>query len=154
MEQCFDAFHAKYTQRSGLTEYNDFSAAEEFVMADLKGRGIYMGDVLSVCNHTAAWWGEGDEKIWVDDDTFPSHFGTGTEDYYNASWGIDPFCSPFGGCAYREDRDGHPWTGWTSMTRTRSLDAIPFANRLLFHMEQESAFPGTADFNTTIYWYE
>ena len=36
-----------------------------------------------------AWWGEGDEKIYVDGEKFPSHFGTGTEDYYGYAW-----CSP------------------------------------------------------------
>jgi len=147
-------FHASYTERPGLTEYNTFFPAEEFVMADFHGRGIYMGDVLSINNYTNGWWGEGDEKIWTDADTFPSHFGTGSEDYYNASWGIDPFMSPFGGCSYKEDREGINYKGWTSMTRTRSLDSIPFSKRFLFHLEQESAFAGTADFNTTVLWYQ
>ena len=32
------------------------------------------------------WWGEGDEKFFVDDEKFPSTFGTGTEDYFGYAW--------------------------------------------------------------------
>ena len=54
---------------------------------DLKGRGVYVGDTLTIMNPVKRWWGEGDEKIWVDGEDFPSIFGTGTEDYYAYSWG-------------------------------------------------------------------
>ncbi len=51
------------------------------------------------------WWGEGDEKIYIDENDlkrkFPSHFGTGTEDYYGWAGGVVPtgkdvFSMPFG----------------------------------------------------------
>ena len=32
----------------------------------LKGRGVYVGDTLTIMNPVERWWGEGDEKIWVD----------------------------------------------------------------------------------------
>lgn len=32
------------------------------------------------------WWGEGDEKFFVDYEKFPSTFGTGTEDYFGYAW--------------------------------------------------------------------
>ncbi len=35
------------------------------------------------------WWGEGDEKFYVDGEKFPSWFGTGTEDFFGYAW-----CSP------------------------------------------------------------
>ncbi len=35
------------------------------------------------------WWGEGDEKLYVDGEKFPSWFGTGTEDFFGYAW-----CSP------------------------------------------------------------
>ena len=34
--------------------------------ADIKGKGVYAGDAVSVFNTVNAWWGEGDEKIFVD----------------------------------------------------------------------------------------
>ena len=48
---------------------------------------MYVGDTLTVMNPIPTWWGEGDAKIWVDGEKFPSIFGTGTEDYYAYFWG-------------------------------------------------------------------
>lgn len=60
--------------------------------------GLYRGDLLALFNHSRTWYGEGDEKIRVDGESFPSHFGTGVEDYYNGSWApVVPFHTPFGG---------------------------------------------------------
>ena len=38
-----------------------------------KGRGIYVGDTLTIMNPTETWWGEGDEKIYVDGEDLPIH---------------------------------------------------------------------------------
>ena len=58
---------------------------------------MYVGDCLTLFNTVYAWRGEGDEKIYVDGESFPSHFGTGTEDYYGYAW-----CRP-------ERFTGHPF---------------------------------------------
>ena len=48
----------------------------------LNGRGVYVGDGITLFNPDLYfWWGEGDEKVYVDHENFPSHIGTGTEDY-------------------------------------------------------------------------
>jgi hypothetical protein len=57
----------------------------EWNLNTIDGKGVFVGDVLAVYNHMYKWYGEGDQKIWVDNDSFPSEFGTGTEDYYNTS---------------------------------------------------------------------
>jgi len=119
---------------------------------EIKGRGIHVGDNLIVLNPHWSWWGEGDEKIYIDGDNdkrFPSHWGTGTEDYYGWAGGEvpnrkDEFSTPFlanvrvGGQHHpHEDRNGRaPFTrGYNICTRTRSLDATPFASRFKFDME-------------------
>ena len=56
----------------------------------INGKGIYVGDTLTVFNPLPSWYGEGTEKIWVDDDKRPSHMGTGTEDYYGYSYAPQP----------------------------------------------------------------
>ena len=64
----------------------------------IDGQGVYAGDTLAVMNPEADWWGEGDEKIWVDGEEFRSHFGTGTEDYYGYAYGggsTDLYQKPF-----------------------------------------------------------
>ena len=56
-------------------------------VAGIQGQGHLVGTVLDVENPpAAAWWGEGDEKIYVDGEAFPSLFGTGTEDYFGYAW--------------------------------------------------------------------
>ena len=37
----------------------------------LKGRGIYVGDTLTIMNPVESWWDEGDEKIFADGESFP-----------------------------------------------------------------------------------
>ena len=59
----------------------------DWTFVDIRGRGVFVGDAWTVLNPTQGWWGEGDEKIYVDGETFPSTFGTGTEDYYGYAWG-------------------------------------------------------------------
>ena len=88
------------------------------------GQGVYMGDTLCVVNPVKAWWGEGDEKIYVDGETFPSHFGTGTEDYYGYAWCTPEFFeSPF----HAQPRAQGPANfGHVTNTRVRLLDGIPF----------------------------
>ncbi len=100
----------------------------------LHGKGVYMGDGITLYNGGNAWWGEGDEKIYVDGESFPSHFGTGTEDYYGYAWChpntfIDhPYIAqPIG--------SGNYVMGYTVNHRHRGLDGIPFTQQLVFDME-------------------
>ncbi len=100
---------------------------------EVAGQGVYAGDMLAVLNPTTVWWGEGDEKIYVDGESFPSHFGTGTEDYYGYAWGDWHF---FEGPLHAQPRvDGPVTLGHTTVFRTRSLDAIPFARSFRMDME-------------------
>jgi hypothetical protein len=100
---------------------------------EVLGTGVFVGDTLAVANPVKTWWGEGDEKIYVDGETFPSHFGTGTEDYYGYAW-----CSPelFEAPFHAQPRcDGPDNYGHTTVSRVRSLDAIPFRESFRFDME-------------------
>ncbi len=115
------------------------------------GRGVLVGDVMSVYNPLRSWYGEGNEKIWVDGDTFPSHLGTGTEDYYNASWAPNPvFQTPFA----NHPRIDEPLSqGQNVYTRSRSLDAIPFTQSLKFDFEIITWNDSQVDYAATTYWY-
>jgi len=62
-----------------------------YVILDTKGRGHYIGCNLSVTNFQGTWWGEGDDMIWVDGYKWPPDLhGTGSEDYLNQAWGMQP----------------------------------------------------------------
>lgn len=113
----------------------------DYNLVKAEGTGLYVGDQFTVLNPEQGWWGEGDEKVYVDDDTFPSHFGTGTEDYYGWAGGVvpnpvDEFDEPF----LANVRVASPNSmGYNTCTRTRVLDAIPFKERLDFNIESSGS---------------
>lgn len=99
----------------------------------IDGQGVYVGDTLTIFNGGARWWGEGDEKIYVDGEDFPSHFGTGTEDYYGYAWcRPEAFSAPFHA---QPEGGGNLIGGFSVNSRYRALDAIPFKKSLKFDME-------------------
>ena len=56
---------------------------QNYLIADIEGKGHYVGCNLSVTNfQSTSWWGEGDDMIFVDGEPFPPCLhGTGSEDY-------------------------------------------------------------------------
>ena len=110
------------------------SMPQDINFVHIDGTGKYMGDALAVFNTSGSWWGEGDEKIYVDGETFPSHFGTGTEDYYGYAWCEPGVFSdhPFIGLPAGS---GNLGIGCTVNNRYRSLDAIPFEKSLDVNVE-------------------
>ena len=53
--------------------------------ADRRPRPVLRRDAARV-ESAGGWWGEGDEKFFVDGEKFPSTFGTGSEDYFGYAW--------------------------------------------------------------------
>ncbi len=97
------------------------------------GRGVFVGAAFAITNPVKNWWGEGDEKIYVDGESFPSHFGTGTEDYFGYAW-----CWPetFTHAYHNQPRcDGPGNYGHTAVNRWHVLDRIPFEHDFRFDME-------------------
>ena len=138
-------FHARWRP----DDVSPGSPFHDWNFVEVQGKGMLVGDSWTVLNLTDGWWGEGDEKIYVDEEydtaKFPSHFGTGTEDYYGWAGGVvptrnDEFATPFEANCQVGSAEVNSPRGFNVSTRTRMLDAIPFKNRLVFDME---ASPGT-----------
>jgi hypothetical protein len=146
-------FHSNWAMDRGIDNF----PTSNFNYISIQGAGVYVGDTLSITSFSEKWWGEGPEKILVDHESFPSHFGTGTEDYYGYAWGDRHFYdSPF--VSQPRLPEGPGFYGTTVNTRIRSLDAIPFRSALHFDMEvlPQTAFSGEfseMDFAVTTYWY-
>ena len=141
-------FHSTWRQQYPLPTrpFSDWNYIE------IKGRGVYVGDTLAIMNPVAKWWGEGDEKIWVDDEYFPSHFGTGTEDYYGYAWGgqsNDFYTKPF----HAQPQCGPKTFGHNTQTRTRVLDAIPFTKSLKLDMEVWHWADCNVAYAVATHWY-
>jgi hypothetical protein len=73
-------FHALYRQALPAT------AGKRLDLLSINGRGHYVGTVLSVIQNQPGWFGEGDEFLYVDGESYPSIQGTGSEDYFNDAW--------------------------------------------------------------------
>jgi Protein of unknown function (DUF2961) len=120
----------------------------------IEGQGVLAGDSLHIVNTVDAWWGEGDEKIYVDGESFPSHFGTGTEDYYGYGWCCpEPFGHPLHSQTVCEGKAfGNNW-GRTIVTRLRGLDSIPFTKKLVFDMELWHWAECFVNYSPCTFWY-
>jgi hypothetical protein len=115
------------------------------------GRGRFVGGALYILMPIRDWWGEGDEKIYVDGETFPSFFGTGTEDYYGYAW-----CSPelFVHAYHNQPRvDGPGNYGNSSVNRFHIIDDIPFQTSLKFDIENCYNSADSTTRATVSYWY-
>ncbi|RYF86707.1 MAG: DUF2961 domain-containing protein, partial [Chitinophagaceae bacterium] len=122
-----------------------------YLIADIKGKGHFVGVNYYVNSPSPIWYGEGDAKVWVDGDKFPSEFGTGLEDYYNTSWApVVLYQTPFAN-APRADTPGS--FGHNTFTRTRNLDGVPFKNYFRYDLEMLSWDGGLIDAAAVIYWY-
>lgn len=109
------------------------------------GQGLYVGSTSYLLNPNniptpyGSWWGEGDEKVFIDNDVVPSIFGTGSEDYYNYSWSSpDIFYFPYCG---QPRNDGPGNRGFVTNFRWHILDPLPFQNTIRFTMELNSHEP-------------
>jgi len=117
----------------------------------LKGEGVYMGTGLTVFNTANAWWGEGDEKVWVDNDTFPSFIGTGTEDYFGYAWCLPAKFSHF--LIAQPDGSGNFNPGMSVNLRYYLLDRIPFKDSLRFDMELWHWSKTIINYAPISFWY-
>jgi len=119
---------------------------------EVDGKGVFVGAAMYVANPVNNWWGEGDEKIYVDGEDLPSHFGTGTEDYFGYAWCCN---EPFTHAYHNQPRcDGPGNFGNTSVNRWHVIDRIPFEKDFRFDME---IWHHREDVNVTVaaasYWY-
>ncbi len=84
-------FHAMYRQ--------EFPCAmgKNYLLADIEGRGHYVGTIQSIYHSSPGWYGEGDDFFFIDGEKEPSLRGTGTEDYFCDAWGFRQQDGPFYG---------------------------------------------------------
>jgi hypothetical protein len=144
-------FGATWHEYRHIESRDEFGSPFDLNFIEIKGRGVYVGDQLTLFNNTYHWWGEGDEKIFVDGESFPSSFGTGSEDYYGYSFArSEPFSHPF--LSQPEGKGNTDW-GLTVNMRHRSLDAIPFNKSISSNIELWHWTKVPINFALTSYWY-
>ncbi|MBN2315050.1 MAG: DUF2961 domain-containing protein [Sedimentisphaerales bacterium] len=142
-------FHAKWHRDAFLPEDPERRAID-WTMLKTEGRGRFCGVMLHVWNPRGGWWGEGDEKFYVDGEKFPSTFGTGSEDYFGYAW-----CNPtlFQNC-YHNQTISMNNRGHISVNRWHVSDNIPFQTS--FEAAIEKYYPNEKPtlYASTVYWYQ
>lgn len=134
-------FHAKWRR-------DDPCKTFDWPLLETRGRGRYCGAMLTIWNPERGWWGEGDEKIWVDGERFPSTFGTGTEDYFGYAW-----CSTalFTNAYHNQTLcEGPGNKNYTSVNRWQITDNVPFQKSIKVTIEN---YARNKDYAATVYWY-
>lgn len=137
-------FHAQYRQEKAGTTF-------DYPLLEATGTGKLVGICLFPDNIHGGWWGEGDEKVYVDGEKFPSWFGTGSEDYFGDAWGIAHFANP---------SHGHPFRKIERMQgcyRWHLGDNIPFYKSFRMTIENYAALPSEQvknDYYSVAYWYQ
>jgi hypothetical protein len=136
-------FRARWRIDHGLHANFDPSQDIPYLLAN--GKGVCVGAAAYLYNPTSVpssygnWWGEGDEKIFIDHNQFPDFFGTGSEDYFNYAWSSSAiFAHAYCG---QPRNDGPANRGFVSNYRWHILDNIPFQKGLAFYMELMSHEP-------------
>ncbi len=140
-------FHAKWHRDALLPQ--DPARAIDWTLLSTEGRGRYVGTMLYVYNPKGSWWGEGDEKFFVDGETFPSTFGTGSEDYFGYAW-----CNPalFSRAVINQTISGGN-IGHISVNRWHIADNIPFQTRFDGYIEKYFPNDRPTQYAAMAYWY-
>ena len=97
----------------------------DWEMLKTEGRGRFCGVMLHVWNPRGGWWGEGDEKLFVDGEKFPSTIGTGSEDYFGYAWCNPNLFQKSYHCQTMDQKN----KGHQSVLRWHLIDNVPFQNR-------------------------
>ena len=144
-------FGASWHEYRHIQSRDEQDSPFDLNFVDIRGKGVYVGDMVTLYNNTYLWWGEGDEKIFVDGESFPSSFGTGTEDYYGYSFARpEPFSHPF---LSQPEGTGNTNWGLTVNERIRSLDAIPFEKSISSNIELWHWADVPINYALTAFWY-
>ena len=124
---------------------------EGYTVLETKGRGTFIGCNHSVLHFQGTWWGEGDDLIFIDDDTWPpSMHGTGGEDYFTQGWGMQKNAYPFCGSIIHEE----DMPGYQVSYRWHLADPVRFNEKLTVKLEHGHANHLRDDWSTTAYWYQ
>ncbi len=141
-------FHAKWHRDALLPA--DPERAIDWPIVKTDGVGRFVGVMLHIWNPRGSWWGEGDEKFFVDGEKFPSSIGTGSEDYFGYAW-----CDPglFQNAYHNQTHNDGYNRGHVVVNRWHISDNIPFQKSFEGCIEKYYPNARPTLYATTAYWY-
>jgi hypothetical protein len=163
-------FHAQW-RREAIT-----TLKQDYILVDgIRGQGHLVGTYLGLAPLERNWYGEGEVKIYIDDDEeFPTICGTGIEDYYGGAWGFvekegqpeATYNSPFLGHPLLHDPGRCNGNGFDDVFipmrgfyRWHILDPICFSKELKvtvqqIGLEKNGLYERQDDLSSVAYWYQ
>jgi len=158
-DMCY--FHARYRQEFPAKPF------APYVIFDGKGAGHYVGTVFSLQSSFASWFGESDDRFYIDGEEEPSIVGTGTEDYFNDAWNLRLFSNANTGVTIKEPNaedcrfTAYRWHIQAPVTFTRSLRVDIERRSYALVVDPETGAKTTYDFkfrpdfcSSVAFWYQ
>jgi hypothetical protein len=164
-------FHAQYRQATpnkptmndwrtngDADKLKNLDGKDNYVFVETRGRGHLMGVTLGVLQNQDYWMGEGDDMVFVDNESGPIITGTGTEDYFNGAWdfgGRDTavsFAHLYNGAPLMvaPERPG----GRYCLYRWHADNPITFTKYLKHTIEHGHANHRADNYFSVAYWYQ
>ena len=157
-------FHAQYRQERPTTAAMEpantqlhggvnLDGAENYVALEATGRGQMVGLVLEIDNVAGGWYGEGDDMVFVDGDTWPPRIhGTGHEEVFGAgACVLREYAGPYSGVHLVEHDD---FSGLVAMYRWYVADPIRFERSIRWTIEHGHANNFANGYTSVAMWYQ
>ncbi|MBD3385672.1 DUF2961 domain-containing protein [candidate division KSB1 bacterium] len=158
-------FHAQFRRQNPLPYKSVYT-----IVDGIKGWGQFIGTYMAWGVNNTGWWGEGEIKFFIDGDKkFPTICGTGTEDYFNGSYGFinpetkeyQPYNTPYAGMPQVIKPDGvfESQTRF-GLYRWHIMDPVRFEKDLKVTMQALGwrsggrYLPLQDDIASVAYWYQ
>lgn len=165
-------FHANFRRSNPLPFKTNYT-----IVDGIRGKGHYVGTYMVWGTNNTGWWGEGEIKMFIDDDRqFPTICGTGTEDYFCGAYNFDPghldpqrspgyaeFCTPYAGLCQVVRPDGvYRSQQRFGMYRWHIMDPIRFDSELRVTIQalgwrpdaERRYLPLQDDIASVAFWYQ
>ena len=155
-------FHAQYRQAAPCVPNKgsklNLDGKLNYVFGETRGSGHLMGVTLGVLQNEDGWWGEGDEMIFVDDESKPVINGTGSEDYFLGSWdfGGRDTATPFAHALYGAPliMAGERIGGRYHCYRWHGDNPVTFQRYMKHTIEHGTGNDRGDNFFSVCYWYQ
>jgi hypothetical protein len=141
------------SQPPGHWAGKNVTGEKNYVVLDAEGRGNFVGFVFGVDNSCGDWWGEGDDMIFIDGESWPpSLHGTGTEEIFGGGACPNvPYAGAYMGIHQISDR---MWAGKSGMYRFFINDPIRFQRSIRVTIEHGHNNDLANDYTSVAYWYQ
>jgi len=157
-------FHASWNRVNPTTAIGDHpnvtlhdatntTGDENYVVLDAEGQGSLAGIYLNIDNGIGNWYGEGDDMIFIDGESWPpSYHGTGSEEIFGGgACPTDEYAGPYTGFHLIGNLD---YSGKVSMYRFYVNDPVRFHKSIRMTIEHGHANNVSNDYSSTAFWYQ